>query len=169
MPGLRLLLAGVVAASLAVVAAGCGGSSPSAQETWANDVCSPLVTWKAEITKLTENVTELLKAPSAGAGASVEESVTEAQQATKTLVTDLKAVGPPPGDNAAGGPERHHGTDEEPPDLVGLCAGLCEDPPGQRELELGDHDSQRDLDSGLRSRCRDAERSRPRSRRWRAI
>ena len=101
MRGLKLLVVGVAAAALAVAAAGCGGKSESAQETWANDVCSPLVTWKSEITKLTENVTELLKAPSAGAGASVEQSVTEAQQATKTLVTDLKAVGPPPGDNAA--------------------------------------------------------------------
>jgi ABC-type transporter Mla subunit MlaD len=85
--------------SLTVVAACCGGKSESAQETWANDVCSPLVTWKNEITKVTDQVTSALKAPSADTGSTLKASVTEAQQATTTLVSDLKAVGPPPGDN----------------------------------------------------------------------
>ncbi len=101
MRGLRLLLAGVATVSLVVVAAGCGGKSESAQETWANDVCSPLVTWKGEITKVTDQVTTALKAPSADTGTTVKASVTQAEQATNTLVSDLKAVGPPPGDNAA--------------------------------------------------------------------
>ena len=100
MRGLRLLLVGVVAASLVVVAAGCG-KSKSAQETWAESVCSPLVTWKGEITKVTDEVTTALKAPSADTATSVKASVTEAEQATQTLVSDLKAVGPAPGDNGA--------------------------------------------------------------------
>jgi hypothetical protein len=87
-------------ALVALLVAGCGGS-PSPQETWANSVCEPLVTWKDQISAIGDDVTSELKSPSAETRANITASVTKAEQATTTLVADLKAAGPPPGEHSA--------------------------------------------------------------------
>ncbi len=96
----RFSLVVASAALVALLVAGCGGS-PSPQETWANSVCAPLVTWKDQISAIGDDVNSELKSPSAETSANLAASVAKGQQATATLVTDLKAVGPPPGEHSA--------------------------------------------------------------------
>jgi hypothetical protein len=83
----------------AVAAAGCGGGSPSPQQTWAESVCKPLVQWKDQIQSISDDVTSELKSPSLQTPAALKSSISQAEQATKTLVSDLRAVGPPPGED----------------------------------------------------------------------
>lgn len=96
----RISLVVASAALVALLVAGCGGSS-SPQETWANSVCEPLVQWNDQISAIGDDVNSELKSPSAETRANLTASVTKGQQATTTLVADLKAVGPPPGEHSA--------------------------------------------------------------------
>jgi hypothetical protein len=78
-------------AVLAVLgAAGCGSSSDKdAIEAYANGVCTAVGNWKQQIQSI---------ATSLGGGvtpAAIQTSITQAQAATKTLVTQVKAVEPP--------------------------------------------------------------------------
>ncbi len=94
----RLGLAAVLVACLAFVAAGCGGKSePAAVPTndWANDVCGALVTWTTTMKSLASS----LKSNPTKAG--LQDAVTKAEDATKTLSSDLKGLGKP---DTAGGP-----------------------------------------------------------------
>ena len=77
-------------AALVLVGAGCGGSSDTkANEAYANSVCSAIGNWEQQIksiaTSFTGGVTQ----------DSFQTSITQAQAATKTLVTQIKAVPPP--------------------------------------------------------------------------
>jgi len=79
-------------AALALAAAGCGGKSqPKATPTadWANSVCGALVTW----TTTMKSLASTLKSNPTKAG--VQDAVTQAQDATKTLSTSLKGLGKP--------------------------------------------------------------------------
>jgi hypothetical protein len=77
-------------AVLAVVAAGCGGSSDTkANEAYANSVCSAIGNWEQQIKSI---ATSFIGGVSQ---ASFEASITQAEAATKTLVTQIKAVPPP--------------------------------------------------------------------------
>ena len=78
-------------AVLAVLgAAGCGSSSNNdANEAYANSVCTAVGNWKQQIQSI---------ATSLGGGVTpeaIQTSITQAQSATKTLVTQVKAVEPP--------------------------------------------------------------------------
>jgi hypothetical protein len=77
-------------ATLALLAAGCGGSSDTkANEAYANSVCSAIGTWQQEIKSIATDF-------SGGVSqASLQTKVTQAGAATKTLVTQIKAVSPP--------------------------------------------------------------------------
>ena len=77
-------------AVLVLVGAGCGGSSDTkANEAYANSVCSAIGNWEQEIksiaTSFSGGVTQ----------ASFQTSITQAEAATKTLLTQIKAVPPP--------------------------------------------------------------------------
>jgi phage-related protein len=77
-------------AALVLVGAGCGGSSDTkANEAYANSVCSAIGNWEQQIksiaTSFTGGVTQ----------ASFQTSITQAQAATRTLLTQIKAVPPP--------------------------------------------------------------------------
>jgi hypothetical protein len=80
-------------AVLALVAAGCGGSGSSdtkANEAYANSVCSAIGNWEQQIKSIATSF-------SGGVSrASFQTSITQAEAATKTLLTQIKAV-PPPG------------------------------------------------------------------------
>jgi ABC-type glycerol-3-phosphate transport system substrate-binding protein len=77
-------------AVLAVVAAGCGGSSDTkANEAYANSVCTAIGNWEQEIKSIATSF-------SGGVSqSSLQTSITQAEAATKTLVTQIKAVPPP--------------------------------------------------------------------------
>lgn len=77
-------------AVLALLAAGCGGSSDTkANEAYANSVCSAIGSWEQQIKGIASSFSGSVTA------ASLETKVTQAEAATKTLVTQIKAVPPP--------------------------------------------------------------------------
>lgn len=81
-----------VLASLALVVAGCGGDSDDneANEAFASSVCGAVGTWTKEINGIVSSITidNVSKA-------SLQSKLSEAEAATKTLATQLKAVPPP--------------------------------------------------------------------------
>lgn len=84
--GALLMLIGV----LAVVAAGCGGrSDKTANEAYANSVCSAVGTWEHQIKSI---VTDLSGGISK---ASLQSKISQAESATKTLTKQIKALPPP--------------------------------------------------------------------------
>ena len=77
-------------AVLALLAAGCGGSSDTkANEAYANSVCSAIGSWEQQIKDIASSFSGSVTA------ASLQTKVTQAEAATKTLVTQIKAVPPP--------------------------------------------------------------------------
>ena len=92
----KLAVAAVVA-SLAFAAAGCGGSSESAQEKWANDVCSPFVDWSKTMTELANDAKSAIQSPTANSVDQLTSDAQSAVDATKTLENDLKNLPPAPG------------------------------------------------------------------------
>jgi hypothetical protein len=81
-------------AMLAAVAAGCGGSK-SAEEKWADSVCTDLGDWEDQVKENADNVQKELQSPKLGTLAAVDAQVQEAITATDNLVTDLRALSPP--------------------------------------------------------------------------
>jgi len=90
----RQLLA-TAAASLALVAAGCGGgdesSSTSPTEEWATSFCTAVTTWKDSLT----SVTEQFSSPSSLTSEALTDAANDAKSSTETLVDDLKGLGAP--------------------------------------------------------------------------
>ena len=84
-----------VAAALSFLAAGCGSSSPSAEEKWAGSVCSSVADWQNQIKKSTDNIKAQVQSPSVGMASKIKGEVSSAVDATDKLASDLKANGPP--------------------------------------------------------------------------
>ena len=87
-----LTLAGVLAAVLAgLVLAGCGGSSSDtkANETYADGVCTAVASWEQSIKDIATDFSGGISK------ASLQKKLDQAQTATNTLVSDIKAVPPP--------------------------------------------------------------------------
>ena len=81
----------LVAAVLTLVAAGCGKSSDTkANEAYADSVCGAVGTWKQQIQSIGTSLSTggLTKD-------SIQAALTKAESATKTMVTQIKAVPPP--------------------------------------------------------------------------
>jgi galactitol-specific phosphotransferase system IIB component len=77
-------------AVLVLVGAGCGGSSDTkANEAYANSVCSAIGSWEQQIKSIASSFSAGITA------ASLQANVTQAETATKTLLTQIKAVPPP--------------------------------------------------------------------------
>lgn len=82
------LLPIVMALGLALVAAGCGGGNADkkANEAYASGICTAIGTWATE-------VKSLASVPSGGiTKASLQQKLTQFETATKTLVSQIKAV-----------------------------------------------------------------------------
>ena len=81
----------VLVGALALVAAGCGKSADQkANEAYANSVCGAIGDWETQVKGI---VTDL--SSSSLSKASLQTKMTQVQSATKTLVTQIKAVPPP--------------------------------------------------------------------------
>jgi methyl-accepting chemotaxis protein len=94
----RALVAACIA-GVALLAAGCGGSSDSSSDTtaateWADGVCSSITTWKSSITSIADSLKN---------GGLTEDSLTtavdDAKDATETLAADLEDLGTPDTDS----------------------------------------------------------------------
>jgi hypothetical protein len=78
-------------AALALLAAGCGGQSSDqkANEAYANSVCSSIADWGTQIKDIASNFSGGISQ------ASLQSKVAQAESATKSLATEIKAVTPP--------------------------------------------------------------------------
>jgi hypothetical protein len=89
----RLLISSAVltTALLSLAAAGCGGKSSDtkANEAYADNVCTAVSTWEQQIKSIATNFSGGISK------ASLQAKVTQAESATKALVTQIKAVPPP--------------------------------------------------------------------------
>jgi hypothetical protein len=85
------LLSMLVAIGLAVVGAGCGGSSSEkkANEAYANGVCTAISTWTSEIQSMATPFRPRLSK------ASLQKKLARFQTTTKNLVAEIRAVPPP--------------------------------------------------------------------------
>ena len=81
---------------LVVVAAGCGGGSESsaAEEAWADEICSSIATWRAEVETIATDAADAITQPGATRD-DVETAVDSGLDATTQLVDDLRAAVPP--------------------------------------------------------------------------
>jgi hypothetical protein len=84
----------VLVASLALLAAGCGGddggSDTPAAEEWAGDVCSAITTWRSSLTDAGRTLQE-----GGISQESANDAIDEAREATDTFVEDLRGLGRP--------------------------------------------------------------------------
>ena len=78
-------------AVVALVAAGCGGSSSDtkANEAYANSVCSAIGTWEQQIKTIATDFSGGISKTS------LQSKIAQADTATQTLATQIKAVPPP--------------------------------------------------------------------------
>jgi hypothetical protein len=90
---IRVLSVLALSATLAFVAAGCGGAS--AEEKWAGNVCTNIGDWKSELQTSVNGVRDKLQSPGAGTLSAINADVQNAVDATNKLASDLKATGPP--------------------------------------------------------------------------
>ena len=97
----RQLVGAALVSLVALAAAGCGGGSASAQETWADDVCTSVGDWKTELESIRDDVQTAVQSPSAETVPAVRSAVDRGSGATQTLVDELRQAGAPPGDNGA--------------------------------------------------------------------
>ena len=82
-------------AVLVLVVAGCGKSADQkANEAYANSVCTAIGDWETQVKSV---VTDLSSSSSSGSlsKASLQSKMTQVESATRTLVTQIKAVPPP--------------------------------------------------------------------------
>lgn len=78
-----------LAAALAVLAAGCGGQS--AEEKYADGVCTDIGNWKDSIQKSVNDVRNAVQSPAAGSLSTIGAAVQSAVNATNTLASDLRS------------------------------------------------------------------------------
>jgi hypothetical protein len=95
---MKLVPVALLTVALAVAAAGCGNSE-SAQEKWANDVCTPIGNWQDQMKQLVNDAKSAVQSPSASTVSTLQSDAKQAESATKDLKTNLQNVGPAPGDN----------------------------------------------------------------------
>ncbi len=82
-------------ASLAFVAAGCGGSNDSSEASttveWADGYCTAITSWKDELEQIGAQFTDLSSLSQQG----LDEAANDVRKANETLIDDLKSLGAP--------------------------------------------------------------------------
>ena len=89
-----------IAATLMVAGAACGGEA-SAEETWADSVCTDVGTWQAELEQAEEDIRTALQSPGTETLAAIDTAVRQAVEATRTLSDDLDALEAPETESGA--------------------------------------------------------------------
>jgi uncharacterized phage infection (PIP) family protein YhgE len=99
-PARRRLISSVlaIAATLAFATSGCGGEA-SAEEKWADSVCTDVNDWRSELNQATDAIKAELQSPEAGTLAAIDAAVRKAGGATRQLANDLKAHDAPNGES----------------------------------------------------------------------
>ena len=91
MPRLLVVLA------LVVFVAGCG-SSPSAEEKFADSVCSAVGDWQDQVTQSASDIKAKVQSPSTGMITAIQTDVQSAVDATSTLASSLGSIQAPGSD-----------------------------------------------------------------------
>ena len=89
-----------IAATLMVAGAACGGET-SAEETWADSVCTDVGTWQDELEQAEEDIRTALQSPGTETLAAIDTAVRQAVEATRTLSDDLEALEAPETESGA--------------------------------------------------------------------
>ena len=92
----RLIPAILLVSMLALLAAGCGGAS--AEEKWANSVCSAVGDWQDTVENSVNDVKTQLQSPTTGTRAAINADIQSAVDGTKKLSSELKSIEPPSSD-----------------------------------------------------------------------
>jgi hypothetical protein len=95
---MRRPIVAVVIAALALVAAGCGGSSDNTRrlidhptDTWVSGFCSAVTTWKNDLQDTTSQLSDTSKLSKD----SLDSAANDAKDSTQTFVDSLKSLGKP--------------------------------------------------------------------------
>ena len=98
-PGRTLLpISMLLTVVLAFAAAGCGGGQ-SAEEQWADDVCTPVQDWSTQISQLHDDAKAAVSSPEASTIDTLKTDAQQAVSATNTMKSDLRNLPPAPGEN----------------------------------------------------------------------
>jgi hypothetical protein len=89
-----------VAAILVVGGAACGGET-SAEEEWADSVCTDVGAWRDQLQQAEDDIRTALESPGAETLGAIETAVRQAIDATRELSEDVDALEPP--DTESGG------------------------------------------------------------------
>jgi hypothetical protein len=111
-------------AALALVVAGCGGSSDesssaSPTDEWASGFCTAITSWTDSIQSVTEQFTD----PSSLSKDGLESAANDVKSSTSTLVDDLKGLGAP---DTESGQDVKNSVDELSSTLEGEVATIDE-------------------------------------------
>jgi hypothetical protein len=88
----RSLAVALLVASLALVAAGCGGNGEtSSAEEWADDFCSAVVDWRSELERIGNDLTDT----GSLSEDRIRELAGEADTATRDLIDTVRGLGAP--------------------------------------------------------------------------
>ena len=90
---MRRLAPVAILAAIAFVAAGCGGAS--AEEKYADGVCTDIRDWTGQLQKSADAVRSELKSPSVETPAAIKTQIDNAAAATTQLASELKSRKPP--------------------------------------------------------------------------
>jgi methyl-accepting chemotaxis protein len=82
----------VIAATL--VCAACGGEA-SAEEKWADSVCSDVGGWRDEVEQAEEDIRTALQSPGTETLSTIDTAIRQATDATRTLADELEALEAP--------------------------------------------------------------------------
>jgi hypothetical protein len=85
--------------ALLALAAGCGGSTPSASEQWAGDVCGTMDDWATQMQGYSDDVRAAISSPSTDSITTIQKSIQKGADATNKLADDLKGLEPLPTSN----------------------------------------------------------------------
>jgi hypothetical protein len=101
----RLIVSALAVAAIPFVVAGCGGGA-SAEEKWAETVCTDVSDWKNRLQQATDDISAELQSPGAGTLAAIEADVRKAVDATSELADELKALDAPKTESGAQAKQR---------------------------------------------------------------
>jgi hypothetical protein len=81
-------------AVLATVGAGCGGST-SAEEKWADSVCTDLGNWKSQVKQATDDIAAKVRSPEQGTLPAMKADVQKLVDSTQQLAQNLSSLSAP--------------------------------------------------------------------------
>jgi hypothetical protein len=93
---MRSLVVGSLVAAFLILAAGCGGSTPSASEQWAGSVCSTMDTWATQMQGYADDVKSAVTSPSTDSVNTIKDTIAKGSDATNQMLASLRSLGPPP-------------------------------------------------------------------------